>query len=295
MPRHRLSFLASLTLGPMSLMAQVADRCGETPGAPFGVLALHCPNCSFEVKSGGRTTYTFLSEPVITDAKPGSVLAIGDVIEAVDTLPITTFAGADHFTYPRSGSHTLTVRRGRDRQELQLQLTTTCRAISSSSSSSATSSAPTSASASARSRSSGRGDDGVHLGSGSGSGQGIGTPVLGGDPLVIINGVPSSRGTGGAQIGRFGFAVECRDTCSSKRMPNGGYIYKYDKYPAIVAVRPGSVAEKTGLRVGDEVTMINGRSILDNDALDGSNASDELRLTIRREGKDIHVILLLTR
>ena len=77
-------------------------------------------------------------------------------------------------------------------------------------------------------------------------------------------------------------------------MPNGTYIYKYDNYPAIVAVRPGSVADRTGLRVGDEIIAVNGRSILADDALTGTETSEELKMTIKRDGKEIRVLLLMT-
>jgi C-terminal processing protease CtpA/Prc len=53
------------------------------------------------------------------------------------------------------------------------------------------------------------------------------------------------------------------------------------------------VAEQAGLRVGDEIVTINGRSILADDALEGTATRDDLRLTVRREGKNLDVHMQL--
>lgn len=279
-----------IAAGPAALAqsaqsAQAGPRCSEAPGALFGVGGFSCSNCSFELKDG-RTTYTFTSEPVVTSAQQGGSVVNGDVIVAVDGLPITTQAGAERFANPAVGTHVLTVRRGRDRQDVRMELTSTCPHTWSSSFSYSS-----------------RGSDGIRAGSGSGagsrsssgkgSGMGRGEPVIGGDPLVVINGGGKIE-TGNNAIGRFGFGVECRNSCSARRMPNGTYVYSYDDYPVIAAVRAGSIAERTGLRVGDEIISINGKSILADDALMGSDGSDTLKMVVRRDGKDINVLLLVT-
>jgi hypothetical protein len=125
-------------------------------------------------------TYTFLSEPIVTETEPGSPFTRGDIVVAVDTLPITTQAGADHFTYPADGSHTVTVRNGQERRDVVMQLTSHCRV----------------GSASAPLDTVRRGnrlvviDTTVHAGygsgHGSGGGRGVGVPVLGASREVIV-------------------------------------------------------------------------------------------------------------
>jgi S1-C subfamily serine protease len=68
-------------------------------------------------------------------------------------------------------------------------------------------------------------------------------------------------------------------------------VFVYDGYPVVAAVRTGSPAEGAGLRVGDEIVAINGRSILADDALDGTDSRDDLRLTVRRAGKEISITM----
>jgi S1-C subfamily serine protease len=119
-------------------------------------------------------------------------------------------------------------------------------------------------------------------------------PAFFGDTIEIVNGSPvvHSSGTSPA-IGRFGFAVECRPSCSLNRSPSGDYYYKYDGYPRIVEVRERSAADRAGLRVGDLITKVEGKSILNEDALRGSDQGNRLRITVRRDGKDIDVSMLV--
>jgi S1-C subfamily serine protease len=99
------------------------------------------------------------------------------------------------------------------------------------------------------------------------------------------------------KTGRFGFAVECRPSCSMRRLPSGEYAYKYDGYPVIIAVRERSAADRAGLRVGDVITRVNGKSILEDEGtLQRVEQQEQVRLTVRREGKgDLEVLLLVTR
>jgi C-terminal processing protease CtpA/Prc len=62
-------------------------------------------------------------------------------------------------------------------------------------------------------------------------------------------------------------------------------------------VRERSAADRAGLRGGDVVTRVNGRSILsDEGSLQRAEQDEQLRLTVRREGKgDIEVLLLVTK
>jgi S1-C subfamily serine protease len=77
------------------------------------------------------------------------------------------------------------------------------------------------------------------------------------------------------------------------RSPSGDYYYKYDGYPRIVEVRERSAADRAGLRVGDLITKVEGKSILNEDALRGSDQGNRLRITVRRDGKDIDVSMLV--
>jgi S1-C subfamily serine protease len=74
-------------------------------------------------------------------------------------------------------------------------------------------------------------------------------------------------------------------------MPDGNYVLKYDGYPVVAVVRNGSAADRAGLRVGDEILSVNGRSILSDGALAGISAGDELDLTLLRESREINLHL----
>jgi S1-C subfamily serine protease len=128
---------------------------------------------------------------------------------------------------------------------------------------------------------------------GAGTGFGRGVPVIGGDPIDVVNGVTSTAATGSPSVGKFGFAVECRPSCTLKRTPSGEYYYKYDGFPRIVEVRERSAADRAGLRVGDLVTKVEGKSILDEDVLHGSEQRNQLRITVRRDGRDIDASMLV--
>jgi hypothetical protein len=247
--------------------------------------------------------------------------AVGDVVEAVDGHPITTQAGADLFAYPAPGSHSLTVRRGRERQVLEFAVPAACDTRGTT-----IRGAPKLGSFRARGDSLRylgdtvyiRGDsvyrgsgsdgatiaatvstilDGIHRGSGAGSGYGRGVPVIGGDPVEVTGGSGGAVTTTSSSptAGKFGFAVECRPSCSMRRRPNGESYYKYDGYPRIIEVRERSAADRAGLRVGDLITKVEGRSILAEDALHDLDQRDQLHMTVRRDGKDINVVMLVVR
>ena len=99
----------------------------------------------------------------------------------------------------------------------------------------------------------------------------------------------------GDWIWKFGFAVECITWCPMRRRPNGEYYIKYDGYPRIIEVREHSAADRAGLRIGDVITKVEGRSILAEDALHDSEQKDQLHMTVRRDGKDIDVVMVVVR
>lgn len=99
MTRNRIAVLAGGLLSTaIQLTAQASGAC-VGPGAAIGVIAYQCASCGINLK-GGRITYSFNAEPVITQVSAPSVLRVGDVIEAVGGKPITTSEGADAFAYP---------------------------------------------------------------------------------------------------------------------------------------------------------------------------------------------------
>jgi hypothetical protein len=126
-----------------------------------------------------------------------------------------------------------------------------------------------------------------------GAGYGRGVPVIGGEPIEVVNGVTRTGASGSPAVGKFGFAVECVPSCTLKRTPSGENYYKYDGFPRIVEVRERSAADRAGLRVGDLITKVEGRSILEDDVLHGSEQRDQLRITVRRDGKDIDAVLVV--
>lgn len=345
---HKLSSLIGSVASATALSAQSGPSCPNGPGSAFGIVAYQCASCGFKQEPGQAASYTFFAEPVVTqvdrsagfastrpliiiDGVVQGIAAVGDVIEAVDGHPITTQAGADLFAYPTPGSHSLTVRRGRERQVLDVSVPASCDARP-------RGMRGTSRLGGFRARGDSlrylgdtvyvRGDsvyrgagagsgagvgagvgagaalaatvaatiDGIRRGSGAGAGYGRGVPVIGGDPIDVANGATMGGGNASSPaVGKFGFAVECRPSCALKRTPSGEYYYKYDGFPRIIEVREHSAADRAGLQVGDLVTKVDGRSILDDDALRGIDQRDQLRIAVRRNGKDIDAVMLVVR
>jgi S1-C subfamily serine protease len=95
------------------------------------------------------------------------------------------------------------------------------------------------------------------------------------EALIAARAAKSGAGTGtraGAAQAPFGAAV--------KSVPGGLLVGN---------VRPGSAAEKTGLRAGDVITAINGRSIGDTSALVAalSPAARGPVLSVQRDGHEL--------
>ena len=103
------------------------------------------------------------------------------------------------------------------------------------------------------------------------------------------------------ETGKYGFAVACQPSCTAVTGKDGPLFftyYKYGGFPPIVAVRPGSPAERAGVKVGDRVTKIDGRSILEEDGalrLASVDQRETLRLTVQRDGKDVEYVLKFAR
>ena len=98
------------------------------------------------------------------------------------------------------------------------------------------------------------------------------------------------------QGGRFGFAVDTQPVCRGESI-DGKTRYRnvYENYPSIYAVRAESLADRAGLRVGDVIVKVEGKSVLDNPMLlIAADARNELHMTVRRDGKDINLVMLTT-
>jgi C-terminal processing protease CtpA/Prc len=88
-----------------------------------------------------------------------------------------------------------------------------------------------------------------------------------------------------AQAGRFGFSLTCLPSCTRIRASNGVEYWRYDAVPAIGGLDPDGPAAKSGLRIGDMVLEIDGRSVLEEEGalrLLNSGKERSLRLTIQR-------------
>jgi hypothetical protein len=330
---HKLSSIIGLLGSATSIAAQSGFNCQYGPGAAFGIVGYQCANCGFKQEAGRRPSYTFFAEPTVTQVdQPGAfastsplfvidgvvqnTAAVGDMIEAVDGHPITTQAGADLFAFPPPGSHSLTVRRGRERQVLDFSVPTMC-----DSRASRFPGAPAFGAFKARADSLRylgdtvyiRGDsvyrgadassrlaatvsgaiDGIRRGSGGGHGRGV--PVIGGEAANVYSGSGGASISSSPAIGKFGVAVECTPSCTVRRQTNGDIHYKYDGYPRVIEVREHSAADRAGLRIGDLITKVEGRSILAEDALRDSEQKDQLHMTVRRDGKDIDIVMVVVR
>ncbi|MEW5919051.1 MAG: hypothetical protein AB1762_21790, partial [Gemmatimonadota bacterium] len=95
---------------PLLIIDDVVQQPTIGPGESFGVTAYQCASCGIN-KDSARTEFSFFSEPVVLEVTAWTPLRVGDVIEAVNGHPITTRAGADHFTHPPGGENVIKLRR----------------------------------------------------------------------------------------------------------------------------------------------------------------------------------------
>jgi membrane-associated protease RseP (regulator of RpoE activity) len=327
MPNNRFTgIVAFILVGAGRLAAQTPPSCAG-PGAAFGVTSYQCASCGMKQEPEGRTRYLFQAEPIVLEASKTSVLHAGDVIVAVNGEPIMTQAGADQFAYPKAGPSTITVRRGSAR--LQLTATAVgCQATVPAAPTNASEpiiivdGVVTSGSAEWLRKTLGdipRSDiESIDVLKGPLASGVYNTPEgrdvvvvktkrpasptpkpaapAGADPgpLIIIDGVPVTGAVAVDSVSgngrRYGFAVGCQPSCSKVRAQDGTEYYRFDGYPPVVAVVPGGLAERAGIRVGDVVTRIDGKSILSEDgALEffRPNRQDTMRVTVSRGGQSV--------
>jgi membrane-associated protease RseP (regulator of RpoE activity) len=288
---------AGLSLSALAAVAQEPKSC-RGPGAAFGVTAYQCASCEFAREQNTRPEFGFHAEPIILRTSPSSVLRSGDIIEAVNGQPITTRAGAEQFTYPKAGTSVIRVRRN---------------------------GVPVDLTAARPDCDTGENDRTTEPGSPRGFYKGVVSaydsviPPLDSGTIRIPGGrdrptgtITRRRGgasrdtdTSGARVAsdtgaaiattgpatsRFGFAISCVPSCTLVKTRDGTAYWKFDGYPPIAAVRDGSPAAKTGLRVGDLIAEADGLSVLQEDGalrLLRAEKKESIHLTVLRDGKRI--------
>jgi hypothetical protein len=117
-----------------------------------------------------------------------------------------------------------------------------------------------------------------------------------------------AAGSGGPRPLLFGFALECTNcqvTGRGGRGSQGGGggggrgifgVWHYDEYPRIAAVTDGGAAQRAGVRVGDVLLSVDGRSLLSDEGaeyISQLRAGDAVHLTLDRNGKAVDVDLVL--
>ena len=127
------------------------------------------------------------------------------------------------------------------------------------------------------------------------------SPTLQNEPLYVIDGVVVTPPRPAEQvhdtfwgIGRYGFAIACQPSCTRAKASDGTDFYKFDGYPPVVAVVAGGVAERAGIKTGDLVTQIDGKSMLEEEGalrFFRGNKTETLRVTVLRDRKLVDYVL----
>jgi hypothetical protein len=265
---------------PLIVIDGVVQSPATGPGGALGVTAYQCASCGYRREKDQLAEYTFHAEPIVLQTTAWSQLRAGDVIEAVNGHPITTHAGADHFTYPRAGESVIAVRRAGSRVEVKAVPRRECSDLS----------------LFDRNR-----IERVQVLRGTAAVQLYGLQALGG--VIVVDTkkgadtltkspvvAPSEFVTGG----RYGFAVSCLPSCTRARASDGTEYWKFDGHPPIAGITPRGPAAMAGLRVGDVVTEVDGISILSEAGIrrfQQAERKESLHVTVLRDGKRIGYLL----
>lgn len=319
MPNKRGIIAIGALVSATNVGAQIA-ACGGA-GAAFGITSYQCASCGMKVGDGQRAQFVFQAEPIVLEVAKGSELKAGDVIVAVNGDPIMTAAGSDQFAYPKPGPANITVRRG----------TSTMRIAVVAASCQSPVAVPTNngpvfimdgglvpnldklqrsdiesievlkgpmAEAIYKTP---PGRDVIVVKTKGGSTIRLRPPdnaaPAGSDPLYIVDGVvvpnaPAEELSGNGK--RYGFAITCVPACSRARAKDGTELYRFDAFPPVVALVPGGLAERAGIRIGDIVTKIDGKSILTEDGVLGffrANRPAPMYVTVLRSGQETAFLL----
>jgi len=323
--------LPALLLWATRAAAQQVASCAG-PGAALGVTSYQCASCGIRQGGSARPHYTFQAEPIVLEAAPGSVLKAGDVIEAVNGEPIMTQTGADRFTYPQAGQVTLTVRRANARVQLTTSTAGCENKPSHPKDVSQPLIIVDGVAVTDIDQVKPADIDNVEVLKGTAATAVYGDRARNGiivittkrtippkpaprptDQVYVIDGVvlsppglvvdtnlnPALERAGyrvdAAPSGRrFGFAVGCLQACTRTKASDGTDYYKFDAYPPIVALTPGGAAERAGIRVGDLVTEVDGKSVLTEDGALGfmrGTKTETLQITVIRDRQPIGYLL----
>ncbi len=100
----------------------------------------------------------------------------------------------------------------------------------------------------------------------------------------------------------FGFALECSVSCApgerarGRSGGGGGLPAALEHFPLVIAVAPGSAAERAGIHPDDRLTSIDGHSVVTEtgaERLATAKAGEIVKLEFERAGKPMTVSLLL--
>ncbi len=272
----RSLFLLGALLVPGQVGAQgvtTASSCTGAPSAlgPLGILEVSC-DCTFDSRNG---TWTFRGEPEIRAVAPGGPsagrLRPGDIVVAVDGIPITTRAAGTRLSRYTTTPLTLRVRRGNREIEVRITPEEPCQPPV----------PPRPASAAPP-----RAVSAPRL-------PGAGTPPVTPQPPSAVRAPPAPPTSGGW----FGFGISCTN-CEMNvtnhadieraefelrallDRPNGdasailsarakvrdlrraNTSWRFSEYPSLFSVDRGSPALEAGLQRGDVLLKIDGHSLL---------------------------------
>jgi hypothetical protein len=262
-----LTLVLALTAAAPALAQVAGTRCAAQDAVGFiGISGVDC-NCT--IGSRDPDAWAFRTEPRITSLEvnttAGKVLRVGDVITHINGQLITTREGARAMAAIKPGEAVvLTVRRNGDVLRFAFTAQASC-----------------------------PGD--AHLGMyapgwparpaprASASSPKRRMPDVA--PIVAPGAPLRTRGS-------FGMGLMCSGKCEI-RMESDGALH-FTEPPEVYSVERGSGADESGIRRGDVITHVNGRSITSRDGgriFGTAKPGATLRFTVRRDGKSRTVSL----
>ena len=96
----------------------------------------------------------------------------------------------------------------------------------------------------------------------------------------------------------FGFAIDCTRCRLGPRDDDPMPVWQYAEAPRVAAVRPGGAAALGGVAAGDTIVAVEGMSILSTGGarrFSSVRAGDRVRLTLRRDGRELDATVVLPR
>lgn len=115
--------------------------------------------------------------------------------------------------------------------------------------------------------------------------------------LALGAGTAAAQGTDTAAVARqaasrawFGFSLSCSDCTMTST--SAGMRWRFSVPPGIVAIEPGSPAERAGLRVGDVLVAVDGMSLASDSGAEhfaSVRPGQSPRFTVRRGGRSLQI------